>query len=259
MRPPRRLDAYVLTGALAHTSTALLFTATGGVFGDTEGVLKLAGSAHAGVLQRELSLLNTCAAHGVRSVVRPVDPELIWFAIDGRLADQPAAAISLPFLGGGDLATLVARASTTGSLGAELALQVAEPLANALRDLLEALPRPVAHADLRPQNVLLPAAGAPVADLTLIDLDAAPEIAEAPLAPAADVRALGELLYLAATGHLPDARGHRAASGNAAFDALVERCLASGAASGGRGYGAVTDSAFVDDFAAAQRLRRTDG
>jgi hypothetical protein len=249
----------VLTGDLAHTSTALLFTAIGGVFGAAEGVLKLTGSGHAAVLQRELSLLNACAEHEVRSVVRPVDAELIWFAIDGRLADQPAAAIGLPFLAGGDLAMLVARASIAGAVGAELALEVAEPLVNGLRDLLEGLPRPVAHADLRPQNVLLPSADAAVAQLTLIDLDAAPEIADAPLAPVADVHALGEILFLAATGRPAHGRDPRPSSGNPAFDALVQGCLASGAASGAGGYASVTDSAFVTDLAAARTIRRTAG
>ncbi|MBV9547734.1 MAG: hypothetical protein JOY61_25450, partial [Chloroflexi bacterium] len=54
LRPPCQAGAYTLTGHVARTATALLYTATGPVFSGREGVLKLTGSMYAPILRREL-------------------------------------------------------------------------------------------------------------------------------------------------------------------------------------------------------------
>jgi serine/threonine protein kinase len=94
----------------------------------------------------------------------------------------------------------------------------------------------VVHGDVRPENVLLPSPESGLAQLTLIDFDAARELTtalpgvvsdrESASALAGDVRGFGELLYQSATGsELP----HRPtlSTGNPAFDAVVLKCLSS--------------------------------
>jgi len=160
-------------------------------------------------------------ASDVPNLIRPLSAELLWLSVGGERADRPVAAIALPFLAGGDLAALVARASRSTGLSPKLALEVARPVAEALRGLLVELDVAVAHGDVRAQHVLLPAPDAPYADVTLIDLDAARVVEAAPDVRRDDVRAFGELLALLATG---DARAHTTSS--RAFDAVVCQCRA---------------------------------
>jgi hypothetical protein len=234
------LGPYTITGQLARSATALLYTATGGALGQVEGVLKLTGTAYAPILDRELRLLQTCAAAGIAGVVRPASAELLWLRVGDRAADRLAAALALPFLGGGDLLVVAERAARTGRLGPALAVEATRPLATTLRRLAELDP-PLAHGDLRPPNVLLPRPGAGLDELTLIDFDAAREVTDDPAPLAEDVRALGELLQLLAGGRASAGR----APANEAFDLVPRRCLAGD-------YASVTDPRLWSDLAAAE-------
>jgi hypothetical protein len=251
---PCRLGEYVLEGLICRTATALVFVARGGVFGADEGVLKLTGKAYSPLLDRELQLLNWCREADVKSIVRPVRPELEWLGND-------AAAMLLPFLDGGDLVQWIAARSTRSATpGSYAALEVGEHIGGVLRTLLQ-LPKPLVHRDVKPQNVLFAYPGAPLTGLTLIDLDvseeleispeafgsAPPEIAESLVG---DVRGFGELLFDVATGHDPPGQGApNPHTGNRAFDALVEKCLTSMA--DGPGYVSLADTALWLDLEAA--------
>ncbi len=224
LRPPCSLGAFELTGQLARSTTALLFTARGGAFGrDSEGVLKITGSAYAPILQRELALLQQAAAAGIDNLVRPLGDALLWLPAGGERAARPAAAMAVPFLAGGDLAALAERSGRTGGLGVALALAVARPLGEALRGLLTELPRPVVHADVRAQNVLLPFPTSLPTEVQLIDLDAAHELdtdlqhpgAEGARLLAEDVRGYGEILHLLAGGSSTASRS---------LDQLIAEC-----------------------------------
>jgi hypothetical protein len=241
--PPCPAGPYALTGRIARTSNALVYTATGGVFGDGEGVLKLTGSHFAPLLERELRLLNRCREEDVDGVVRPDAAEVIRLTLawpDGAASDLSAIAVAmaLPFLSGGDLAE-VARSHATrdGRLGPDFALQAARRLLAIQRALL-ALDRPIVHGDVKLQNILLPVPAAPLSALTLIDFDAARELdlpltrlAEAPAVVgqwlADDVRAFGEVLYELATGREARPGGDTDRTANPAFDVLVRRCVQS--------------------------------
>ncbi|HET6315819.1 MAG TPA: hypothetical protein VFG86_05130, partial [Chloroflexota bacterium] len=209
LRPPCQLGDYEITGQLARSATALLFTARGGVFGpEAEGVLKVTGTAYAPILQRELKLLLEATTAGIDNIVQPKHDELVWLNAGGERAARPAAGLALPFLSGGDVATLAERSARGGGLGANLALAVARPLGEGLRGLLTELARPVVHADVRAHNALLPSPSAKVGELTLIDLDAAHELdtdlrnpdQEAARLLAEDVRGFGDILHLMSGG-----------------------------------------------------------
>jgi hypothetical protein len=213
LAPPCALGPFTLTGRLAASETALVFTAH---HASREVVLKLTGTGFAPLLARELSLLCACADADVPNIVRPIERDLVWqFAS----TDRPAAILVLPLLTGGDLATLQGRAARNGQLGSALALAVARPLANALRGLLCDLPQPLLHGDLRPGSVLLPSPASQPGDLVLIDLDQAHELE--PSAAATEVRAFGSLLSLLATG---DPSVSERPTRDAAFNRLLERC-----------------------------------
>ncbi|HLZ30961.1 MAG TPA: hypothetical protein VKV73_26890 [Chloroflexota bacterium] len=240
LQAPCMLGDYRLEGRIRKTSTALVFIAAGGVFGkDTEGVLKLTGQTYAPVLERELGLLNWCSEVEIEGIVRPTRPQLEWLTVEGTDGRPPmsVSAMLMPFLSGGDLVQWIGEHATrTGRLGAHLGLQVGEQVGGVLRDMLR-LPRPLVHLDVKPQNVLLPFPGAPLTELTLIDLDASEELdipledfASAPREIAEllqrDVHGFGELLFVLATGREPPTDStpdpH---TGNAAFDRLVIKCL----------------------------------
>jgi hypothetical protein len=243
--PPCQVGAYALTGLLARSGTALLYTARGGVF-EGEGVLKLTGTAYAPILHRELTLLNRCALAQIAGVIVPVSPELVMVSVGDADADRLAAGIALPFLTGGDLLVVVDRAARAGQLGQRLALDLARPLATILRHLVEDLPTPVAHGDLGPGSVLLPRAGALLSEIVLIDFDAAREIADDRSPLTDDVHAFGELLRLLSTGR-PDRADPPPDKGT--FGTLVHRCRAP-AASGG--YASLADARFWADLRAAE-------
>jgi hypothetical protein len=211
--PPCTLGPFTLTGRLARSDTALLFTAHQHA---DEVVLKVTGSGFAPTLARELSLLCACADADVPNVVRPIERDLVWLF---AAADRPAAAMVLPLLRGGDLASLLGRAARNGQLGPQLALDVARPLANALRGLLCDLEQPLLHGDLRSGSVLLPLPTSSPDELVLIDLDRAHDLE--PTAAASELRAFASILCLLATGHdEPSARPRRVS----AFNRLLDRC-----------------------------------
>jgi hypothetical protein len=265
LQPPCRLGDFVLEGLMARTGTALIFIARGPEADATERVLKLTGPAYAPVLERELQLLNACAAAELQGVVRPLRERLLRIDHAHEL-NGPLAAIVLPFLSGGDLVQWIGtRATRTGQLGAGPALEVAEVVGGRLRSLLD-LPRPIVYGDVKPQNVLLPRPDAPVAELVLIDLDASEvldldpgDLADAPRDVAqrliADVNAFGELLFMLATGREPPVEGEPTpATGNAAFDTLVPRCM--NAELGSRGYASMAGDGLWRDLAHAIELQR---
>jgi len=255
--PPCQVGSFSITGHVARSATALLFTARGGIFGELDGILKVTGGVYAPILARELTLLREAAAASIDGVIRPLADDLIWLAVGGDRADRPAAALALPFLAGGDVATLAIRAGRSSALGAQLALDVARPVGEALRGLLTELARPVTHGDVRPQNILLPSPTSSPAQLTLIDLDAAHELEPDALSGSSriqaltvDVRGFGEVLALLASGttNLPT-------TGNRPFDTLVGNCLAEGQ------YASMADKRLWQDIASAEReqTRRASG
>jgi hypothetical protein len=262
---PCRLGEYFLEGLICKTSTALVFVARGGAFGADEGVLKLTGREYARLLKRELRLLNWCQEAEIDGIVRPVQSELEWIGLKGSPSES-AAAILLPFLGGGDLVQWIgAHAHDGGHLGAHLALEVGEHVGGVLRNLLQ-LPRPLVHRDVKLQNVLLPYPGAPLNELTLIDLDVSEEL-DIPLedfasAPAdvaerlvADVRGFGELLFDLATGRDPPTEGApNPRTGNSSFDSLVEHCLTS--QPDGHGYTCLADDGLWRDMEKAVEVEQ---
>jgi hypothetical protein len=261
LQPPCSLGEFSLTGHLARSATALLFTARGGVFGaQDEGVLKLTGSAYAPILRRELALLHEAAHAEIQNMIRPLTEELVWLAVGGAHADRPAAALPMPFLTGGDLGALAKRAGRAGQLGSALALEAARPIAEALRGLLGELERPLVHGDVRSWNVLLPSPDASIGELVLIDLDAAHELepelrarlahgplpTEAAAALASDVHGVGEILALLASGaHTPPTTANRA------FDGLVAACLSEGSDQ----YTSMVDSRLWHDVAEAEQVQ----
>jgi hypothetical protein len=265
LQPPCRLGDFMLEGLMARTGTALVFVARGPDADSAERVLKLTGPAYAPVLERELQLLNACAAAELEGVVRPLHENLL--RIDHSLElNGPIAAIALPFLSGGDLVQWIgSHATRTGQLGAGSALDVAEVVGSRLRSLLY-LPQPIVYGDVKPQNVLLPRPDAPLGELVLIDLDASEaldldplELADAPREVAqrliADVNAFGELLFMLATGREPPAEGEPdPATGNAAFNTLVVRCM--GAELGSRGYASMAGDGLWRDLTQAIDVQR---
>jgi hypothetical protein len=262
LAPPCRLGDYTLEGLIQRTSTALIFIARGGAFGDDEGVMKLTGGEYAPLLYHELGLLNRCQAADIGGVVRPLRSELEWVEVE-PIPDGTAVAILLPFLTGGDLVQWIgAHATRTGRLGPRLALDVGVHVGGVLRDLLH-MPRPMVHCDVKPQNVLLPYPDAPLTELKLIDLDASEELEESATNSRRkaellikDVHGYGELLFVVATGRdpptegLPDPR-----TGNHAFDALVVNCLTS--ESDGPGYSCLADRRLWQDLETARLAERT--
>jgi serine/threonine protein kinase len=262
---PCQIGDYILEGRISKTSTALIFVARGGAFGKTEGVLKLTGEQYAPLLERELGLLNRCKEGEVHGIVQPLRTELEWIEVEGDDAGS-VAAILLPFLAGGDLVQWIgAHATRTGRLGARLALEVGELVGGVLCSLLR-LPRPLVHGDVKPQNVLLPRPGAPLAEVTLIDLDASEElevdVKDLALASREtrqhlvdDVNGFGELLYMLATGREPPSEGEpNPETGNPAFDTLVRNCLTSEPE--GPGYVCLADNGLWRDLERALAVER---
>lgn len=258
LRPPCRLGDFTLEGLIVRTSTALVFIARDS--GGAECVLKATGQTYAPVLSRELDLLQACAAANVAGVVRPLSEALLAIETDAG----PAIALQLPFLAGGDLVQWIgAHATRTGRLGAAPALQIGELVGAMLRDLLQ-LPRPIVHGDVKPQNVLLPRPDAPLVELTLIDFDASARLEAPPSTnpspPVArqlvsDVNGFGELLFMLATGREPPPdEDPSPATGNTAFDALVERCIT--AEPGARGYALMAGDGLWRDLEQAKRVER---
>ena len=240
LETPCRMGEFALEGLIRKSTTALVFVARGGIFGDGEGVVKLTGAEYAPLLARELELLTWCQSVGVAGVVRPASGALEWLDIHGEGEAAPAtrvACLLLPFLSGGDLVGWIGdRAMRTGQLGACPALEVGRQVGGTLRALLAQSP-PLVHHDIKAQNALFPRPGAAVAELTLIDFDVAehlpvalkadvappPEVAQSLLQ---DVHGFGELLYSLASGREPPVEGSvDPATDNPHFNALVVGCL----------------------------------
>jgi hypothetical protein len=265
LAPPCRIGEFVLEGLISKTATSLVYVVRGGPFGASEGVLKLTGPAYAPLLERELGLLKRCRDARLHGVVRPAHDELEWLSFDP--ARPPSVvALLLPFLSGGDLVQWIgARATRTGRLGARPALEIGEGVGGVLRGMLR-LPQPLVYGDVKPQNVLLPRPDAALDELTLIDLDASSELEQLPTdgsspprgvvqSLVSDVNGFGELLYVLATGHEPPAEGEPSPStGNAAFDALVVRCIEADVDE--RAYSCLGDDALWRDFESARAVER---
>ena len=246
LEAPCQLGEFALEGLIRKSSTAMVFVARGGVFGEADGVIKLTGSEYAPLLARELELLRWCQSVGVGGVVRPKAATLVWLEIDGvpriEAANAPSArtrvaCLLLPFLSGGDLVGWIGdHATRTGQLGACPALEAGMQVGGTLRALLAQSP-PLVHHDVKPQNALFPRPGAAVGELTLIDFDVAehlPVALKADVAPPPevalsllqDVHGFGELLYSLASGCEPPAEGSvDPGTDNPHFNALVVRCL----------------------------------
>jgi hypothetical protein len=267
LAPPCRVGEYVLEGLISKTTTALVFVARGGAFGASEGVLKVTGPAYAPLLERELKLLKQCREAALPGVVRPLRDELAWLPLGDDAAELgAAAALLLPFLSGGDLVQWIGtQAMRTGYLGAQPALEIGENVGGVLRGML-ALPRPLVHGDVKPQNVLLPKPDAELGELTLIDLDASSELETLPADSSqvprgviqslvSDVNGFGELLYVLATGCEPPVNGEpNPATGNTAFDGLVVRCMTADVDA--HAYTCLRDEALWRDFAHAREVER---
>lgn len=235
--PPRALGPYLLTGLLASSSSALIYTATRGPFDVGEGVLKLTTSHHAARLRAELERLVRCADAGVSGVIRPARRELDWLPVP-ELMDAHVAVMALPFLSGGDLyAVRRARGPSQG-----LAREVALRLAATLRHLLE-LEEPMVHGTLTPRSVVLPSPGADLSELTLIDFGAAHDLRDVPPGDmrdlcGAEVAAFGSILLTLtqdSPGRLTEfARACSSARYASMADRRLWRALEQATSSGGR-------------------------
>src|SRR4051812_16688218 len=85
LQPPSELGSYTLTAQLKQSASNLLFTATGGPFEGTEGVLKLTTSHHAPRLRVEAERLARCADAGVSGIIRALKREPDWLPVTGLL------------------------------------------------------------------------------------------------------------------------------------------------------------------------------
>ena len=176
LAPPCHLGDFLLEALIHRTSTALLFIASGASFGDGEGVIKMVALQHGSLLARELELLMMCQSQNARGVIRPTCPTLCTLSIAQDEREAQVACMLLPFLSGGDLVGWVGdHATRTGRLGAGVALEAGVEVADILRGLLQLHP-PLVHHDVKPQNFLLPRRGAPIGEVTLIDLDVAEQL-----------------------------------------------------------------------------------
>ena len=203
LQPPCLLGPYLLTGLLAMSTTALVYTAKGGTFAaNEEGVLKLASSHHAARLKAELQRLVRCADAGVAGVVSPLAREIEWLPVSG-MPDEHVACLAMPFLSGGDLRA----ARRAGLLQGDTVMQVALRIGATLKHLLE-LPEHLVHGSLSARSALLPRPGASLSEVTLIDFGAACELSncsnsEARERTRADVAAFGALLDELTDAHGP--------------------------------------------------------
>lgn len=238
LAPPSALGPYLLTGLLASSSSALIFTATHGLFEDVEGVLKLTTSHHAARLRAELDRLVRCADGGVNGVIRPAMRELDWLPVP-ELMDAHVAVMALPFLSGGDLyAVRRARGPSPG-----LTREVALTLAATMRHLLE-LAEPMVHGSLSLRKLVLPRPDADLSQLTLIDFGDARDVGGLPPEEVrrlceADVMAFGGVV-LELTQGSPSGLGAFAEScAKAKYTSMADRRLwrdlERAAKSGGRG------------------------
>ncbi len=253
LAPPCQLGNFVLEGLISRTATALIFVAREDI------VLKLTLPRYAPLLERELTLLNVCKSAALPGVVRPVRDELEWVVIPGW---GRVATMLLPLLEGGDLVQWIGNRTTRHlSLGWQPALEIGHVVGGTLRGML-CLPRPIVYGDIKPQNVLLPRADAPLTELTLIDLDAAHQVETSvdEVSPetardlVGDVNGFGELLFTLATGQEPPAEGEpNPDTGNLAFDTLVMRCMTS--EPGASGYTSLADESLWADLERARAVQ----
>src|SRR5579859_1538065 len=104
LEPPCRIGGYHLAGLVARTETALVYVGSGGVFGRTEGILKLTSHAYAPLLERELAILVRCEEAEVDGVIRPRSRVPVQLQLQlPRSKGLSALAVALPFCSGGNL------------------------------------------------------------------------------------------------------------------------------------------------------------
>lgn len=246
-----------LERALAVSSTAVLFEATGGLFGEQTGICKVCPPSCRAIGEHEYEVLQLCARHEAGGVIRP----LSIAPIEGRLAGLDCYAIALPALGGGDLYGWAAQRAQGRFTVADV-LAIGQAVAGILRDLLE-LPTPVIQGDVRGSNFLFRDAAGDLDQLTAIDFDAA-IVLPAPVrrldpnpdldaALRADVCRFGELLFRLTTGRDASPGDLDPATPNKSFNRFVERCIS---CSSRRDYLCFVDKAFWADLQAALEEER---
>jgi serine/threonine-protein kinase len=204
------IDGLEWLGVIGRGSMGIVYKARDVSLGRIVAIKTIAQGQHAALEQR-----NRFQAEA-RAVARLRHPNIIAIHQIGEHGSQPY--LSLEFADGGDLDERLAEKPT----GPREAAELTETLARAMHAVHEA---GVLHRDLKPRNVLITSDGVPkISDFGLAKLlDAgsectasgqvmgtpsymAPEQAEGhskKIGPAADIYALGAILYKALTGRPP--------------------------------------------------------
>lgn len=208
--PPRSFDGYEILGLLGRGGMGIVYKAVECRLNRVVAIKTISESAFASPEQRQRFLLEA------EVIARLQHPQIIAIHAFGEQDGRPY--FSLEFAERGSLTQRLAEAPMNGRQAAELV----GALAHAVQAAHE---RGIIHRDLKPSNVLLTADGTPkIADFglaKLLDDDSArtvtgevlgtpsfmaPEQADghsSSVGPAADIYALGAILYQMLTGRPP--------------------------------------------------------